>query len=559
MHNAQRLLFQWMAYWPVKNQESTMTTAIAAPLCHPQVKGEVCRFLFRPMQCDSTLKKVAAVATLAFLTVTSFGFWLIPFAIGRALTTSRAVTNSTLEGLDANVLEALRKTPAFKDYSIKFAPGSRYEGAVLGSGSLRPSNFFFSKLFERSGITTTLPRSGRLFAFEQSHGFIRNYIASQDPNRVVDVSARGFSGDVRLKNGRTIPCRFTDIYGDKTYQISLGEIQQMLASQKIFLAPELPVRFYKGLKAAMLSDRIITVPDAKLRNATTPNVRHFLQQVETNPLAYGFNSLGQYHGLKELTFYQIGSLVVKTEDYRTFVDGNMKIKQRRVGENDAINLINACGIRPSGAGRDPHNDPIIIKSMFNTALASARSGDLIVPAVGMGVWGGDPNDYWRGFLDAVAQNGSSLEHIFVNPRHQPTRSGVFTGAQGEEFQTLLDMYISTCQDPRASQNLRKIVNLYDTKQDVMQLAVNLKKNSSANHRVSLINASDPDVTLGYHVGEYVNNSDIGKTTEENDTAMGTNGLCFEGITNIHRGHTDLSSHNSRIIQIMPSSRMRARG
>jgi hypothetical protein len=174
---------------------------ISANLFPTQVKENVYQFLFRPMQCDTTVMKAAAVATLALLTVVTLGLWLVPFAIFGTL--SGRATNDTLKGLDSKVLEVLQKTPAFKNYAIRFAPGSPYEGAALGSGSLRPANFFFSKLFEGSGITTTLPGSGRLFAFEQDHERIRNYIASQDPNRVVNVTARGFVGDVRLPNSST--------------------------------------------------------------------------------------------------------------------------------------------------------------------------------------------------------------------------------------------------------------------------------------------------------------------------------------------------------------------
>jgi hypothetical protein len=60
--------------------------------------------------------------------------------------------------------------------------------------------------------------------------------------------------------------------------------------------------------------------------------------------------------------------------------------------------------------------------------------------------------------------------------------------------------------------------------------------------VSIFNASDPDVTLGNHVTEYMNNRPHGApTTEEHYSMMGTNGLCFESITDVHR-------HPERIIQ-----------
>lgn len=525
-----------------------MTTPISAQphcLCFEQFEEKAYQFFFQPLQGDTTWMKVAAVATLGLLTIVTCGLWLIPFAIFGTL--EGRVSDETLEGLSPEILEILQKTPAFKKYAIQFPASSPYQGAMLGSGSLRPANFFFSKLFEGSGITTTLPRSGRLFAFEQDLSMVRNYIYSQDPNRIVNVTANGFVGDVLMPDRSTRPCNFSDIYGDKTYQISLGEIQQMLGSQKIFLCPELPVRFYRGLKLAMLRDRIVTVPATKLKNAPCPNIQHFLRQVQMNHRAYGFNTYEQFQWLMEKTFYQMGALVVKSEDYRSFVDAGMKIKERRVGENDAINLINACGIRP-GAGSDSTDDPIIIKSMFRKVFASAQSGDLVLPAIGMGVWGGDPNLYWRCFLETVATHGTSLSHIFVNPRHQTTGSGIFAGAKGEEFRTLLNEYIANCHDPYALANLNKIVNLYYGNQDVKEFAENLKKNSARNHLVSLVNASDPDVTLGYHVCEYVNNPSIGQTTEENWSAGGTNGLCFEEVTNVHQGH-NLHVPNPRIIEV----------
>jgi hypothetical protein len=154
----------------------------------------------------------------------------------------------------------------------------------------------------------------------------------------------------------------------------------------------------------------------------------------------------------------------------------------------------------------------------------------------MGVWGGDPDLYWRAFLAAVIRGGAPFERIFVNPGHQTTRTGgPFNGYSGEEFQIILDETIRRCEasgDHLAVANLRKIVNLFDRKTDVVHLSSQLKA-AYPDRIVSLFNASDPDVTLGNHVGEYVNRLGGAPTTEENYTALGTNGLCFEGITGVH--------------------------
>ena len=44
-------------------------------------------------------------------------------------------------------------------------------------------------------------------------------------------------------------------------------------------------------------------------------------------------------------------------------------------------------------------------------------------------------------------------------------------------------------------------------------------------------------TNDVHVGKYVNNIGHCSAIEENYTALGTNGICFEGVTGIH-GHSE---------------------
>lgn len=75
-------------------------------------------------------------------------------------------------------------------------------------------------------------------------------------------------------------------------------------------------------------------------------------------------------------------------------------------------------------------------------------------------------------------------------------------------------------------NLKKINNLYTQQTDLFLLAQNIQQQTSAT--VTLFNASDPDVTLGFHVCECVNNMPHVGTTEENYGAVGTSGLSFEG-------------------------------
>lgn len=123
----------------------------------------------------------------------------------------------------------------------------------------------------------------------------------------------------------------------------------------------------------------------------------------------------------------------------------------------------------------------------------------------------------------MALGGSKFEKIFVNP-----------SAAGEDLHQLLQERIEIARKEGSRSviaNLEKIFNLHDFGTDVVQLAQNLKE-LNPDKIVSLVNASDPDVTLGNHVGEYVNNWPHIHTTEENYTAMGSNGLCFESITGV---------------------------
>jgi hypothetical protein len=428
----------------------------------------------------------------------------------------------------------LREAPAFNGY--KLGKGTPYPDTSLTSLSVRPANLFYEALLGPGAVSE--PGSGKLFSFRRSFGEIRKQINEADPNAVVAFSAKGVSAKIHSRAKGTVDVPdLAALHGDGVYRISYGELQSTLASQKIFLAPLLPLPFYKALKEALLKDGIVTLPGGRRGSVKfSPATSRLIKDAAMNYQAYGFQTKEQCSELLKLNFYQLGALVVKREDFRIFIDGNGKILERKPGDPDAIRLINACGIRGiQSTPRTKISNRTIMTQTFQTALHAAERGLAIFPAVGMGVWQGDPDLYWRAFLDAVIQMPEEIEQVFVSPGHQATPYGRYQGCKGEEFQAMLNEYRKLyANDPKALSNLNKIMNLYERKTDVVQFAHRLKKAYPAKV-VSLFNASDPDVTLGNHVGEYVNHvSDNCSTTEENYTALGTNGLCFEGITGVHR-------------------------
>jgi len=475
--------------------------------------------------------------------------------------TTKSIKTSEVENTDAivknsNILivketafqKALAATPKFARYQISLPAGHSCEGVVVTGLNIRPSNLFFSALFKDTNITTTMPGSGYLFAFNASHEDIRNYINQKEKNEVVEFSAKGKAGNA-IVNKTTIKIPDLDcIYGDNVYKISYKEIQDILDSQKIFTSSLLPLAFYKGMKEAMLKDKIVVFPgdDADpliLKNLENEKAtRQFLDKAKDNPTQFGFVSAEDFKELCETSLYQIGSMVVKSENYRIFMDGRGKILAREPGKNDAIRLINSCGIRGFHSPKTPAKfNKRIMTENFKTSLIAAEKGIALFPAVGMGVWGGDPELYWKSFLDAVISQETDLDVICVNPGHRATRYGKYKGCKGEEFQALLDEYKTYyANNEEVLSRLNKILNLHQSKKDIVQLAHQLKL-AYPEKIISLFNASDPDVTLGNHVGEYVNNRPHTDTTEENYTAIGTNGLCFEGITGIH-------SFSDRLIQ-----------
>jgi hypothetical protein len=467
--------------------------------------------------CLVTTLKVASYATLICP--------LLVLALKAALycTGSRRLSRGVVQQPRVDIQAVLNRTPPFAGYRI--GQGTPYPNTNLTKVSIRPANLFFDTLL--GSDRTTMPGSSERFAFRMPHARIRENLFATPPATVVSFSANGVAGHIGSAPVRDLG----DLYGRATCRVSVRELQQIVDSQKIYVSYPLPLRFYQALKEATLRDNMVVWPgNARVRDLPGRYCRALVAGASNQFADYGFASRVDCERLLDMTVYELGALVVKSEDYILFLDTNGKIRERRPGEQDAFRLINACGIRPghsASAPAIPHRT--ILTQTFKTALAAAEKDFVVFPAVGMGVWGGDPDLYWRAFLDAVVASGGPFEQIFVNPGHQRTRSGRYAGGTGNEFQTILDEYRAHYPN---NTNLSKIANLLDRKTDLLQLAHQLKI-AYPNKIVSLFNASDPDVTSGNHVGEYVNNLDHPPTTEENFTAQGTNGLCFEGITGVH--------------------------
>lgn len=532
-------------------------------------------------------KKVSLVIAVLFIVLAAL-FYLMPKAFGRTPQVNNLddLSEDLLDQplvLEETYRDVLDKTPEFAAYKVTPAMEEHVlAGIGLTAFNLRPANLFFAALFKGTGITTTMPGSGSLFAFS-STSTVKDHCkqkATEDPEGEVSFSAAGVPGFAAVLDPASKKYKRHDIddlgeiYGTNTYRMSYQEIQETLDSQKIYLSSLLPRAFYSGLKEAMQADEIVILPGndkhPKLLNEFFTEKSHmadFVRKARINPLEYGFSDQKHFDYLSGMTLYQIGSLVVKIEDYRIFADGKGQILERNVGEQDQVRLINACGIRGFHSAKTPKNytssgatysiaitaeeaemirkmrensktppnyNKTIMTETFKTALAAAESGICVFPAVGMGVWGGDPDLYWRAFLDGVIASEDKLETIFINPGHQTTRSGKYKGCKGEELDGIIKEYRAFYKDNKAViEKLDRIINLYESKKDLLQLARELKQ-AHPEKIVSIFNASDPDVTLGYHVGEYTNNLPHGaSTTEEHYTALGSNGICREEITGVH--------------------------
>lgn len=426
------------------------------------------------------------------------------------------------------IKNVIRATPAFNQYKVS--------GGVISfpimSATTRPANLFYNKL----NLDCTNPGE-KLFRINNS--LTENIEKFDDKDELV-ISSGKAKCQVHQKT-----YKLQKLFGKGEYHISISEVKDILKSQKIFLTSLLPLKFFMGLKHAMKSDGIILLPGKDrslyyLKDFLTTNeyssCRAFITKVFKEPATFGFDRDFEdklsFAVFKELNLYQIGSLLVKTESYRCFIDDNYQICNRSVGDKDDILLINSCGIRgfhssTQVSGNEEHDiDKTILTNMYQAAITSVGEGGFyILPALGMGVWGGIPEIYWDAFLSAVVNIEVQVGNIFVSPAHQERR-----GYRGQEFETYLK---GKLEEYPNNNNLGKIINLYELKTDVVLLAKHLKA-KFPERVIGLQNASDPDVTLGFHVGEYVNNLHHSSTTEEHYTAIGTNGINFERFTGVLR-------------------------
>lgn len=464
--------------------------------------------------------------------------------------------------------ETIREVPAFKFYQVP-VPESDVTGqpttewnpgnytAVLTGIKRRPANLFFDKLFEGSEVQVVQPNSGgKLFAFND-YDKAREHVYAKARDEEIAFSAAGQTAlmavqGIDASKKRVVlkspnEYRLEEIFGDATYRISVGELQDTLESQQIYVSPLFPKAFYLKLKDAMREDNIVCLPGHDQTPVyletlkTSPNYPALKQAVlnaEQDPQAYGFENKEAFDDFCKFSLYEIGAMVVKTEDFRIFTDANGKIKERQVGTQDDVCLINLCGIRGLHWTRtEPAKLQMIMTHTFDIPFLHKKNEkplDIVVfPAVGMGVWGGDPQMYWPAFLDAVVRSANDVQEIWVNPNHQPTRDGNYKGAYGQELRTFIHQARLTYADnPKALANLDKIILLDKEKTDLVLLVDHIKK-ERPELSVGIVNASDPDVTGANHVGEYTNHWPHGaSTTEENYTALGTNGLCFEQMTQV---------------------------
>lgn len=439
------------------------------------------------------------------------------------------------ESIPDELIPVFERTPAFNNYKLFTSQGA---DVVVTGMKLRPSNLFLRAMFGKD--VTTMP-GGTLFKFNMTPEQFIQHINEKDDDEVVEFTAQGIKSEFKTNShNKSFPINdLSEVYGKETYKISYGEIKDDLASQKIYTSSLLPLVFYAELKRAMAADKIVILPGSdgkpvKLSQINTTEIKKLMALAEKHPGTFGFKDADHFKKLCDKTIYQIGAMVVKTEDYHIFIDGSGNIRNREPEANDAIRLINACGIRGISSKDTPakYNKEIMTET-FRTALLAAENGYVAFPAVGMGIWRGDPGIYWPAFLDALISCGGAFDKILVNPNHQQTLGGKYKNCNGNEFKIILDEYLVKYKDnPIAIENLNKIINLSALGKDLVQLAYELKQEFPDKH-VSLFNASDPDVTLGYHVGEYVNNCPHANTTEENYSAIGSNVLCFEFHTGVH--------------------------
>ncbi len=302
-----------------------------------------------------------------------------------------------------------------------------------------------------------------------------------------------------------------------SFEVSADEMTDLLAENHVYLAPPLTIEFYIGLKRAMaaknLRQEFPSCPggDTIKPIGQIPTLQYFARIVKDNPAQFGLDSAAATLLLDTLTLYQVSSMVVKSHKALLLCDEGYQIRSREAGTKDAFHILSISGIRGFAstqrmANGATHNLQIMTSTFERALRAVGPDNPIIIPAVGMGIWGGSPEVYWQALVDAI--NNLSPEQcpdIFVNPDHGPTRApSTYSGRKGEEFAGHFYTQIRS-----ELQNKVRIV----PKKDTLFMAEAIKK-AMPDKQVYVVNASDPNCTLGYLIGQYGNNLRDAHTTEE---------------------------------------------
>lgn len=425
-------------------------------------------------------------------------------------------------------------------YSLASADAEDVSVTLTGLDS-RPANLLLNAVYGKDA--TTKPGKA-VFKYNDPQQSLDELSQKNDSQKFVINFAQAENRTVKLKVGNghghdTYTASPKEVFGANEFNITAGEVKEILDSAKIYTASILPPKFFYEVKAILDKSPNRFLVDKKARKIPALNeiteLKPLLQKVQQNPQAYGFADENAFQYVARLDLYHIGSLVVKTEKLHVLVNDEYKLKQREVGTDTAINLISACGIRPGAKGSDKEDDNysyVVAVEMFKSILIAASQkphATIVMPAIGLGVWAANDHQaargaaefYWGAFNEALesVDDKGNIENIVVNPdgRDQSSRE-VFEYIQASENNFGLWAKVKTASG-----------------KDILRIADNYKEeNPSAN--VFLVNASDPDVTLGKHVGEYVNNFPHNHTTEENFAACTTSLLCDQEMTRIMEHH-----------------------
>lgn len=306
-------------------------------------------------------------------------------------------------------------------------------------------------------------------------------------------------------------------YGSGVFRISYGEVQSMLASQRVCLSPQMPKPFYLHMRELIRAREGI---GQERECGSLVNVK----EMGANFGDYGFGGGHGKYGWNEYTFSkgkeallhclacsteQIGAMVVKTQDFRVLMNAQGEIIEREVGADDALQLVTACG-SPGVFLGDEYRQTDVLSQTFTMILEAAGDGILVMPSIEFKDGTKDQMVvYWGAFFEIVASSaGDRIKHIYVNPTHRSVE-----GFTGGEFDDIYAMSKERFKSP----NLEKIVNVKENGD--VYLAYGLKQ--AFPHQVISLEAwAGPHETLG------------GRALGGIHAAIGTAGLSDEEMTHV---------------------------